>query len=308
MNITGHHHISIYTKNAKQNKAFYTSVLGLRLVAKTVNQENPEMYHLFYGDDTGTAGTLLTFFEIPNIGRNQPGTDSVASISLLVPDDDALAFFKDRLEDDGIVVKHETYLNQKAVMFKDPDGVCIRLISNNDYTVPDVWRRTSNYGIPEAYQILGLGPVELKVTDRTSTLNFLKHSLNYHIREDTGMVILTRDESGLYSDIIVSETPGIKAKPGRGYVHHIALNTPTEADLTDIFERIAQKQGKNTGIIDRSFFKSLYYRQNHIMYEFATEGPGFTVDSSSKRPGEQLILPDFLEYRRQEIEADLEHL
>lgn len=111
MNITGHHHISIYTKNKTENKAFYTDLLGLSLVEETVNQDDPSMYHVFYGDDAGSPGTMLTFFEIQNIGRHHPGTDSVYSVSFLVPDDAALMFFKERLLNAGIFVQSLKYLN-----------------------------------------------------------------------------------------------------------------------------------------------------------------------------------------------------
>lgn len=303
MNITGHHHISIYTKNKTENKAFYTDLLGLSLVEETVNQDDPSMYHVFYGDDAGSPGTMLTFFEIQNIGRHHPGTDSVYSVSFLVPDDAALMFFKERLLNAGIFVQSLKYLNQNAVQFKDPDELNVLLISNGDFKLPLTPRHATS-DIPKDYQITMLGPIMIKVNDMTPTVNFLRETLNYKKREDVDEVIMAQDDTGLYTDIMIIEEKGEKEKPGRGYVHHIALSTPDDNTLDEILN-VIEEHGESSGIIDRYFFKSLYYRENHIMYEFATEVPGFTMDTPVHERGKKLMLPDFLEKRREEIERNL---
>ena len=304
MNITGHHHISIYTKNAQENKSFYTDVLGLRLVEKSVNQDNPGMYHLFYGDETGTPGTLVTFFEIPTIGKNRPGTDAVNQISLLVPDQEALDYFQDRLEKENIPVYKTHYLNQNAVSFQDPDGLSILLISNADYHTPAAWRKSPYSNVPENYQIMGLGPVEITVRDQAPTVTFLQDILGYHLR-DSEETIFTLDNDSLYSDLVIIENQNETARPGRGYVHHIALNTPSDDDLNEVRRRINHEFGEHLKVIDRYFFKSLYFRHNKIMFEFATELPGFTVDTPVQDLGKALNLPDFLEHKRVEIESRL---
>ena len=142
MNIVGHHHISMYTKNAQKNKDFYTQILGLRLVEKSVNQDNPKMYHLFFGDEIGSAWTLLSFFEIPLLGKNRPGTDSIYRLSLLIPDESALNFFKERLSQFNITWTPLVYLNQPAITFKDIDGLEIILLVNDNYHTPNAWRKT----------------------------------------------------------------------------------------------------------------------------------------------------------------------
>lgn len=311
MHVTGHHHISMYTKNAQINKDFYTQVLGLRLVEKSVNQDNPTMYHLFFGDELGAPGTLLSFFEIPNIGQNRSGTDSIYRLSLLVPNETALDYYKSRLSSNDVQWESLTYLSQPAINFKDPDGLNLLLLVNDDYTIPSIWRTNPYTDVPENQQILGMGPVELRVRDSKPTIEFLEHDLNYQQREignDDNVTVMTLDSEGLYTDFVVIEQQGERARPGQGYVHHIAVTTPDDDDLNAVLATINRHSKPNSGIIDRYFFKSLYYRQNRILFEFATSDPGFTVDTKPEDLGKHLNLPDFMEEQRSEIEANLHEL
>ncbi|MDG0823296.1 MAG: VOC family protein [Staphylococcus equorum] len=308
MNIVGHHHISMYTKDAQINKDFYTQILGLRLVEKSVNQDNPTMYHLFFGDEIGSVGTLLSFFEIPNVGKNRPGTNSIHRLSLLVPNEAALSYFKSRLTDANITTTDMTYLNQPALLFKDVDNLEIVLLVNDDYKIPTTWRKNPYTDVPVQHQILGMGPVELRVRKAQPTIDFLKNELNYALRQDTDETVMTLDQEGLYTDFVVIEQQGERARPGQGYVHHIAVNTPKDSNLEAVLNTINHNPGNNSGIIDRYFFKSLYYRHNSIMYEFATASPGFTVDTDIENLGKQLNLPDFMENQRTEIESKLHDL
>ncbi|MDN6630831.1 MAG: VOC family protein [Staphylococcus equorum] len=308
MNIVGHHHISMYTKDAQINKDFYTQILGLRLVEKSVNQDNPTMYHLFFGDEIGSVGTLLSFFEIPNVGKNRPGTNSIHRLSLLVPNEAALSYFKSRLTDANITTTDMTYLNQPALLFKDVDNLEIVLLVNDDYKIPTTWRKNPYTDVPVQHQILGMGPVELRVRKAQPTIDFLKNELNYALRQDTDETVMTLDQEGLYTDFVVIEQQGERARPGQGYVHHIAVNTPKDSNLEAVLNTINHNPGNNSGIIDRYFFKSLYYRHNSIMYEFATDSPGFTVDTEIENLGKELNLPDFMENQRTEIESKLHDL
>ncbi len=308
MTITGHHHISMYTKDAQLNKDFYTNILGLRLVEKSVNQDDPTMYHLFFGDEIGSAGTLLSFFEIPNLGKNRPGTNSIHRLSLLVPDESALEYFEARLNTHNINTTRMTYLNQSALLFKDIDGLELILLANEHYQLPQSWRKNPYSEIPTQHQILGMGPVELRLRDTQPTIDFLTQALHYTPREDTDETVMTLDANGLYTDFVIVEQEGTRARPGQGYVHHIAVNTPTDDNLKETLDTINHNPGNNSGIIDRYFFKSLYYRHNSILYEFATEQPGFTVDTDIEDLGKQLNLPDFMEQQRAEIEENLHDL
>ncbi|UTH02543.1 VOC family protein [Macrococcoides canis] len=299
MKINGHHHISMYTKDVKQNKDFYTNILGLRLVEISVNQDNPTMYHFFYGDEEGSPGTLLSFFEIPNASMTKKGTNSIHRLSLLVPDQAALKYFEQRLNQHGIETHPIHYAGHDGLIFEDRDALEIVLLPNNDMTYPNAWKKNHYSDIPEAYQILGMGPVELRVRGIEKSAQFLTETLGYTRRIDSN--IFTLDANGLYSDFVVVEQDGHTVTPGRGYVHHIAVDMPGEQDLEALIEKLDQLPGKHTGIIDRWFFKSVYYRQNGIMFEFATSGPGFMVDTKKEDLGKKLNLPEFLEKDRAEI-------
>ena len=301
MNITGHHHISMYTKDVQKNKQFYTEILGLRLVEISVNQDNPTMYHFFYGDETGNAGTLLSFFEIKNAGPMQRGTHNIARLSLLLPSASAVQYFVERLKAHHITTSNIQYGNETGVLFKDPDDLEIVLINNHNRNIPQTWEQNPYTDIPKQYQILGMGPVMLHVRDTEKTIQFLTETLGFKQNQQQ----YTIDETGIYSDFIIEENTHSPVRPGRGYVHHIALTLPTDDDLAQLTQKLDKLPGKHTGIIDRYFFKSVYYRHNGIMFEFATDGPGFTRDTDKAHLGEQLHLPDFLEHRREAIEQHL---
>lgn len=305
MTVIGHHHISMYTKDAQANHQFYTEVLGLRLVEKSVNQDDPSMYHLFYGDGIGAPGTLLTFFEMANLGKNHPGTNSIDKLVLLVPNEAALNFFKGRLKRFNVKAQSITYLGQPALSFHDPDGLNLILMVNDQTSIPHIWQSNPFTDIDAKFQILGMGPVELRLRNLRPTVDFLTETLGY---TDQGNHDFTLNKDGYYTDIVLVEDSSSPVKPGRGYVHHIALSVKDDEDLEAIMHKIDQLPGSHSGIIDRYFFKSLYYRQNKILYEFATETPGFTVDTDVENLGDHLTLPDFLEIRRDEIESQLKEI
>ena len=304
MLIKGHHHISLYTKNAEENMQFYTEVLGLRLVGISVNQDNTRMFHLYYGDQVGHAGTIVTFFEISDLSPQVKGTHSIYRFSLLVPDQAALDFFKDRLEQHGISTQEARYLDQAALHFEDNSGAPVALIVNDDYQVPADWSPNPDTDIPAKYQILGMGPVELHVRDTFATIDFLTRILGYEFRRGHRDIV-TVDQDGLYSDFLVVEDDSDLVTIGHGYTHHIAVSVEDTEVLEEIVRRIDPLPGRHTPIIDRGFFHSLYYRHNRIMYEFATDGPGFLVNTTEDRLGQELILPDHLEGERAEIESQL---
>lgn len=305
MLIKGHHHISLYTKNIQESVYFYTHVLGLRLVAQSINQNNIRMYHIYFGDEVGHPGTVITFFDIPTMDPQVKGSNSIYRFSLLVPSVTALSFFKKRLTEYGIQYNESCYLDQPAIDFQDVDGAPVRLIVNGSYKIPSNWQGNSYSSIPMEVQILGMGPVELHLKELAPTLQFLTQTLNYQVRPQHRH-ILTLNKEGLYSDFVLVEDHSSTVKPGHGYTHHIAVDVANEADLAEVIRRIDRLPGNHTPIIDRGFFQSVYYRHNRIMFEFATSGPGFVVDEVSiDEMGQVLLLPDFLEARREEIESYL---
>jgi len=174
--ISGHHHISMITKNAQINNHFYQKVLGLRRVKKTVNQDNPSMYHIFYGDLTGSAGTELSFFEIPNVGRTVRGTNAITQIGLLVPSLESLQYWKKRFE--LFDVKHEeitTFAGRTALPFEDTEGLRLILLNNNGEEIPEYWSPWEKSNVEREHRILGMGNVEITVRDLDRTANFKRY-------------------------------------------------------------------------------------------------------------------------------------
>lgn len=306
--IPGHHHISMVTKNAKTNNNFYRDVLGLRRVKKTVNQDNPFMYHLFYGDLTGSAGTELSFFEMPNVGRTIRGTNAITQIGLLVPSIESLTFWKRRFE--SLQVAHgeiTTYAGRDALHFEDPDGLRLVLLNNKDEEVPEYWTAWDESSVEQNHRILGMGTVEMTVrslNELSKTLTGLFSYKEVSRSDDEGIYQSIDGQS--FGEILVKQQDGESERPGKGSIHHLAIRVKNDEELSYWNEAVKDKGFQSTGIIDRFYFKSLYFREsNGILFEIATDGPGFTVDSAVEELGKELDLPPFLEERRKEIEEKL---
>lgn len=308
--ILGHHHTSMITKDAKQSNYFYREVLGLRRVKATVNQDDPSMYHLFYGDKTGSPGTELTFFEMPMAGQTYPGTNAISRIGLLLPTEESLDYFRKRFKSYG--VKHgdiTTYANRRAIHFRDPDGLALVLLVSKGERLP-AFQEWEASPVALKHQILGMGPIEIKVRRLQKLIGTLRDVFNYEVLEETEKrAHLQSIKSNVFSEIIALEEEGERERPGRGSIHHLALRVKDEEGLRYFEERIRKRGFAATKILDRHYFKSLYFREsNGIMFEIATDGPGFTVDADLESLGEALDLPPFLEDRREEIEGNLKPL
>ncbi|MFF2175638.1 ring-cleaving dioxygenase [Lysinibacillus sp. NPDC058147] len=309
--LSGHHHISMLTKNGKRNNDFYTKILGLRRVKKSVNQDSPSMYHLFYGDLTGAPGTELTFFEMPVAGRTVRGTNAITRIGLLVPSYDSLQYWKSRFQE--LEVEHSgitTYAGKDALFFEDHEGLRMVLLNNHNHETPAHWQPWAGSDIPAEHRILGMGTVEMTVRYLQRTVNLLKELFNYTaVEESEKEVILQSIPGEVLGEIVIKELEGPSEKPGRGSIHHLALRVETVEELQQWDIKIKEQGFDSTGIVDRYYFQSLYFRdRNGILFEMATDGPGFTVDSAVEDLGKELDLPPFLEDRRAEIEAILEPL
>lgn len=306
--IPGHHHISMITKNAQMNNQFYKEVLGLRRVKKTVNQDDPSMYHLFYGDLTGSAGTELSFFEIPIVGSTVRGTNAITQIGLLVPSSESLGYWKERFELLG--VQHDgitTYAGREALPFEDPEGLRLILINNQGEDVPEYWAAWEESEVDTKYRILGMGTIEMTVRSIDTMAKTLKDMFGYIEVSRTEQEAIYQSVSGqVFGEILVKQKDGPREKPGRGSIHHLAIRARNDEELSYWNEVIKARGLHSSGIIDRYYFKSLYFREsNGILFEIATDGPGFTVDSSVESLGKELDLPPFFEGRRAEIEAAL---
>ncbi|WP_029499851.1 VOC family protein [Kurthia huakuii] len=297
-----HHHISMITKNANTNNHFYRHILGLRRVKLTVNQDDPHMYHLFYGDTTGTPGTNITFFEMKIAGATRRGTNAITGFSLIVPSVESLTFWQQRFAQLG--VKHgdiTTYAGRQALPFEDEDGLRMHLIVADERE--SFWEPWPQAAIPTEHLIQGMGTVEMTVRDEAALATTLTEIFDYTAQQGH---VYQQQAGSAVGEIFVIEQAGDREKPGRGSIHHIALRVNDVAELEHVLVQARAHGFKSEGIIDRYFFHSIYFREaNGILIEVATDGPGFTIDENIEQMGEALDLPPFLEQRRPEIEQKL---
>lgn len=305
--IVGHHHISMYTRDVGKNDFFYTKVLGLRRVKVSVNQDSPFMYHVFYGDLTGSAGTELTFFEIPAIGNTYHGTNAITQIGLLVLSYESLLYWQKRLSEFHVKQSEITkYVGHDVLHFEDPEGLRLVFINNEGNPVRSEWQVWDGSDVPSEYRILGMGPVEITVESLDSLANMLERLFGYSKVSRTDTEAVYQAVLGeLFGEIVIKQMSGPKERPGKGSIHHLAIQIEGKNLLE--WDRKIQSYGyRTTGIVDRYYFKSIYFREeNGIMFEVVSDGPGFTVDSTIDELGTKLDLPPSLEPRRAEIEAQL---
>ncbi len=319
MELLGLHHVSLLTAKAEENHHFFTEVLGMRLVKKTVNQDNTSSYHLFYGDAEGNPGTEITFFDIPGLGRTYEGISSISSTSLRVPTTDSLLFWQQRFS--SLDVKHgkiEKRANRDSLSFEDSEGTKLILVADNkeDGVSPGVpWVKTD---IPKEHAIIGLGPVTLTVKSAPPTATILTNILGFrHLGSYPSLKgnvpaieVYATGKGGSGAEVHLETRPDLPAeKIGRGGVHHVAFRIPNEEEFNHWVQRVRQTRLPNSGEVERHYFKALYFREpNGILFELSTDTPGFTVDEPLESMGEKLALPPFLEPKRTEIEASLRPL
>jgi glyoxalase family protein len=319
MKLLGLHHVSILTGKAERNFQFYTKVLGLRLVKKTVNQDNTESYHLFYGDAKGSPGTEITFFDIPGLGHTYPGVGSISSTSLRVRDTVALNYWLERFERFGIQHSQiEKRNNRDSLAFQDFEGTQLILVADNGEAGVQAGIPWGGSDVPIEHGITGLGPVTITVAvpDKTASvltdiMGFTKVSSYPSLAGDfPDIQVFSTGEGGSGAEVHLETRPDLpRVRPGRGSVHHVAFRVPDEEEYVYWAERIASSGLMNSGKVERYYFKALYFREpNHILFELSTDTPGFDVDEPIETLGESLALPPFLEPRRAEIEAKLRPL
>ncbi|MFC4322193.1 ring-cleaving dioxygenase [Litchfieldia salsa] len=319
MKLLGLHHVSILTGNAEKNFEFYTKVLGMRLVKKTVNQDNTSSYHLFYGDAEGNPGSEITFFDMPSLGRTYPGVRSISSTSLRVKSTDSLHYWVERLE--RLNIAHEDIMkraNRDTLAFRDYDGTNVILVADNGEEgvaagVP--WDKTD---IPVEHAIIGLGPVMLTVTAAEPTIKVLTDVMGFrHVGSYPSLAgdfpaieVFATGEGGAGAEVHLETRPDLpKERPGRGSIHHVAFRIPNEEEFKYWTKRIQESGLMNSGEVERYYFKALYFREpNHILFELSTDTPGFAADEPLESLGERLALPPFLEPKREQIEAQLRPL
>jgi glyoxalase family protein len=295
MKLEGIHHISAITGDARRNVDFYTRVLGLRLVAKSVNQDDPRVYHLFYGDEEAHPGADLTFFEYPHAIPGRPGAGMVHRIVHRVASTDAIAFWAERLEDERVAFD----LENGSLRFADPEGLAHELVVDTTGDAPLV---AVHPEIPAEVAIRGFEGVRAYSRDPEASAALLEGLMGAERRD--GRFELRGDKRGGW--IAFDPAPPERGRQSAGTVHHIAWGT-YDADLTAWIERVGDAGIPNSGYVDRHYFHSLYFREpGGVLYELATEEPGFLVDGLDVAElGTKIILPPFLEDRREQIERRL---
>jgi len=310
MQLTGIHHLTAVTANATQNHAFYTQVLGMRLVKKTVNQDDVSAYHLFYADKNATPGSDLTFFDWP-VGRERRGTHSVIRTGLRVSGKVTLAWWAERLKAGKVAAQPIAEQDGRLTLeFEDAEGQRLALIDDGGQGEAHPWERSP---VLVEHQIRGLGPISMSVPDLRPTDVVLTQVLgmrrvrDYRLANGADVHVYEMGKGGPAAELHVAVEPKLPpAEQGAGSVHHVAFRTPNEQEYRGWIERLREIGVPSSGPVDRFYFRSLYFREpNGVLFEIATDGPGFTADEPLETLGERLSLPPFLEGRRAAIEAGL---
>jgi len=299
--ITGIHHVTAIAAGAQKNIDFYSGILGLRMVKKTVNFDAPGVYHFYYGDETGHPGSILTFFPYEGLahGRHGKGMLNTTTFSLPLA---SMDYWLERLKRFNITYKQpqERFEGEAVVYFEDADGLGLELVFNDKDT-----RSGFTYGhIPPEHAIRGFYNVEIWEEGYERTAGLLTEQLDHKLIAEKGnrFRFAATDAPGNYVDIICSPD-SLKGLAGSGTVHHIAFSTPDAATQQDVRLKIVKRMLNPTPVLDRNYFTSIYFREpGGVLFEVATAGPGFTVDESKEHLGEALKLPPQFEPERADIE------
>ena len=313
LELGGIHHLTAVTAEARKNLAFYTQTLGMRLIKKTVNQDDTSAYHLFYGDGVASPGADLTFFDFPAAGE-QRGNHTVSRTGLRVDGEDSLKWWKEHLQTSNVGTSAIKERNgQLSLDFEDFEGQRFRMVIDDRNKVKP-WAKSP---VPAERQIIGLGPISLAVPRLDRTEAVLTQVMNMRkVRQypaangmaETHVFEMGPGGPGAELHVVVDPNQPM-ARPGAGGVHHVAFRTPDQDSLRQWIARVSQAGLRSSGEVERYYFTSLYFREpNGILFEIATDVPGFTADEPLETLGESLSLPPFLENKRASIEAGLKPL
>jgi glyoxalase family protein len=297
----GVHHVTAVGGDPARNRAFYTDRLGLRLVKRSVNQDDVSAYHLFYGDEEGSPGTSMTYFAYPDARHGQVGTGQVSTVQLLIPES-AVSFWTDRLAAAGVEYDDpRDRFGDTVVPFRDPDGVPLELVARAD--APE--GKPPSRDVPAEHAIRGFFGVTLTLADAGTTADLLA-AMGYSATDRDGERQRYTADGDLGWTVDLLERPDApRGQPGVGTVHHVAFRAGDE-ELPAWRDLLLERGLRPTDVVDRKWFRSVYVRtQGSVLFEFATPSPGYTVDEDREALGERLVLPEWLEDRREEIEAGL---
>jgi glyoxalase family protein len=311
MDLTGIHHLTAVSAKIRDNHHFYTGTMGMRLVKRSVNQDDVSAYHLFYADAKGSPGTDLTFFDFP-VPPERRGTHAITRTNLRVAGEDALNWWSENLRERGVKAAEIQERDGRLTLdLEDAEGQRLSLVDDAGKGAAHPWERSP---VPAEHQIRGLGPIQLSVPNLAPTDSILRTALNMRpVREyphpdnpKHSVHVYEMGPGGPGAELHVAVQPGLpNTQPGAGGVHHVAFRSP-DADYDAWAERLNALRIPNSGKVDRYWFHSLYFREpNGILFEIASDGPGFSVDEAEATLGEKVVLAPFLERQRAEIVANL---
>ncbi|HWK88910.1 MAG TPA: ring-cleaving dioxygenase [Longimicrobium sp.] len=313
MDLTGIHHLTAVSAQIRENHRFYTQTMGMRLVKRSVNQDDVSAYHLFYADAAGSPGSDLTFFDWA-MPREKRGTHAITRTHLRVSSRESLEWWAGHLRENGVAASPVAERDGRlALDFEDPEGQRLALL--DDGGAGPAGRPWDRSPVPVERQVRGLGPILISVpvlapTDATLTRVMGMRPVREYAHPENGahtVHVYEMGEGGPHAELHVAVQPDLApGRLGAGGVHHVAFRTPDEEEYAGWAERLNALRVPNSGPIDRYYFRSLYFREpNGILFEIATDGPGFGVDENAETLGEQVVLPPFLEPRRAAIVANL---
>ena len=308
--VAGLHHVTAIAGPPQENLDFYAGVLGMRLVKRSVNQDDPGTYHLFYADAEGHPGTDLTFFPWSQMAPSHEGHGLSSEVALAIPRG-SLDFWADRLQSKGVATSPmEARFGEQTLPLRDPHGLRVALVESANCLDRSFtsWEQSP---IPKAHQIRGLHGARMVERDLARTTNFLTEAMGFKsVGTENGWhrYAVGDGESGRHIDLFESPTSD-RGRWGTGSIHHLAWRVADEEHQLDVRNRVHQGGARPTPVIDRFWFKSVYFPEpGGVLFELATDGPGFAVDEDRAHLGESLVLPPWLEPERTAIEATLPRL
>lgn len=302
----GIHHITAVAGDPQQNLDFYAGLLGLRLVKKTINYDDPSTYHLYYGDGAGTPGSILTFFPYAGASQGKPDRGQAIAVSFAVPED-SFGYWEDYLDDEDIdFIGPFTRFGKQVMGLQDPDGLHLELIAEPS---ADDLKGRHNGPVPARHAIRGLHGITLAEKEYNPTGQLLTKSLGFREIDREHDRVLYQSDSTLGSIVEIINGADLNGRPGKGTVHHVAFRAKDDEQQLQMRDQLVHRGYHLTEVKDRQYFHSVYFHEpGGVLFEIATDGPGFAIDESEEELGRELKLPPGLEEQRDLIEAELPKL
>ncbi|HET8809717.1 MAG TPA: ring-cleaving dioxygenase [Flavobacteriaceae bacterium] len=299
----GIHHITALSGDAQRNADFYVKKLGMRLVKKSVNQDDPGTYHLFYGNAEGDPGSGLTFFPWPMAAQGKPGMGEAVSVGLAVPTT-SMDFWAERFGEEEIDFEGPTERFGKTIWrFKDPDLMQLELVFDEKTNNLPAWSKGT---VPEEYGIRGFWGTTLQLREAEPTAKVLEEVFGFNLAGEKGKQKLYTTDAPFGSSVIIETIDPKPSANGRGIIHHVAFRAKNDEELAAMRKKVLELGLHPTEYIDRFWFHSVYFRSpGGVLFEIATDGPGYVVDEDADKLGQKLVLPPWLEPKREMIEKRL---